>query len=88
MERNELHHKKILDSLPDKLKKLIYKCIAMKPENRINSFDLLECPWFLEMEKLSYYQLKDYVICEELSNKDIILQLVNVRFQNELVRLI
>lgn len=74
--------------VPSNLSKLIKKMLALVPSDRIGIQQVIEDPWFKDMQKSAYKQQKQFLICEELENKNMIEKLLNIKFANKLGRLI
>lgn len=58
------------------------------PDDRIELADVLKNEWFIEVEKLSFIQMKKMVMDEEINYKILIEKLMNIKFSNKLCRLI
>lgn len=58
------------------------------PDERIDLNEVLKNEWFIEVEKLSFVQMKKMVLEEEINYKILIEKLMNIKFSNKLCRLI
>jgi len=58
------------------------------PETRISAYEICCDEWFIEMEQLSYVQMKKSVIKEELNHKKLIDKLMVIKFSNQLSKLV
>jgi len=74
--------------VPFKLAKLLKKMLNICPDERISIKQVLDDDWFKEIEKDTYKQQKQFLMCEELEYKTLIEKLLNIKFSNKLGRLI
>lgn len=74
--------------VPFKLAKLLKKMLAIYPEDRISIKQVLDDEWFKEIEKKTFKEQKQFLMCEELENKGLVEKLLNIKFSNKLGRLI
>jgi hypothetical protein len=88
MFKYQIDHEDLLEKAPLKLVNIIKDMLNPNPDDRSDLLDVLKNSWFIEVEKLSFIQMKKMVIDEEISYKILIERLMNIKFSSKLCRLI
>lgn len=88
MFKYQMDHEDLLEKAPFKLVNIIKDMLNPNPDDRSDLSDVIKNEWFIEVEKLSFIQMKKMVMDEEISYKILIERLMNIKFSSKLCRLI
>jgi len=66
MMKYQITNEHLLDACPLKLSELIKEMLNPNPDERVSIREILQNEWFIEVEKLSFIQMKKMVMDEEI----------------------